>query len=242
MATILGIANEAANILGHSAITQDNYDNDENKLAKGLSERYSAAKRWVLRSYPWKDALKIVKIDADTITEAAADALYSITLSGASSYTGDTFRLYQKTSSPSVYYQAPAGTWTRQYSPPADFVRLRLVADVYGDVIQADYKGKLILSDQETVYAVYTYDMAESDIEQELATVIAARLAWKTARFMGQQEDIPDIRAEYQEAHVLAKAWDAQQDSTRSLKTHDWLVQMVSGHDLENRDRWPQMN
>lgn len=96
MATILEIANEAANILGHSGITQTEYDNASNKLAKGLSQRYESAKDWVLGSYPWKDAIKSEKIDADTIAEAAADTKYSITLAGASEYKGDTFRLFEK--------------------------------------------------------------------------------------------------------------------------------------------------
>ena len=91
-----------------------------------------------LGSYPWKDALKSEKIDADTIAEAAADTKYSITLSGASSYTGDTFRLFEKTSG--VYYEAPAVKWTRQYTPDSSLVRLRLVTDVHGDLVASDFE------------------------------------------------------------------------------------------------------
>ena len=59
MATILEIANEAANILGHSGITQTEYDNASNKLAKGLSQRYESAKDWVFRKLSLERCVKV---------------------------------------------------------------------------------------------------------------------------------------------------------------------------------------
>ena len=239
MATILEIANEAANILGHSGITQTEYDNASNKLAKGLSQRYESAKDWVLGSYPWKDALKSEKIDADTIAEAAADTKYSITLSGASSYTGDTFRLFEKTSG--VYYEAPAVKWIRQYTPDSSLVRLRLVTDLHGNLVSSDFERGLILSDEETIYAAYIYDLPETDMPYELGSVIAHYLAWKMARYMGQQEDIPDLRDEYLSCWRFARSWDAQQDSSRIFKSTEFLQEMVYGHASEASQRFPQM-
>jgi hypothetical protein len=239
MATILEIANEAANILGHSGITQTEYDNASNKLAKGLSQRYESARDWVLGSYPWKDALKTEKIDADTIAEAAADTKYSITLSGASSYTGDTFRLFEKT--PGVYYEAPAVKWIRQYTPDSSLLRLRLVTDLHGNLVSTDFQRGLILSDEATIYAAYIYNLPEADIPYEISSVIAHYLAWKMARYMGQQEDIADLRDEYLSCWRFARSWDAQQDSSRVFKSTEFLQEMVYGNSSGTAQRFSQM-
>ena len=239
MATILEIANEAANILGHSGITQTEYDTASNKLAKGLSQRYESAKDWVLGSYPWKDSLKTEKIDADTITESAADTKYSITLSGASEHIGDTFRLFQKSSG--VYYEAPPVKWTRQYTPDSSLVRLRLVTDVHGNLISSDFERGVILSDEATIYAAYIYDIPEANLPYEICSVIAHYLAWKMARYMGQQEDIDDLRDEYLSCWRFARSWDAQQDSSRIFKSTEFLEEMVYGNASPASQRFPQM-
>ena len=96
-----------------------------------------------------------------------------------------------------MYYEAPAVKWTRQYTPDSSLVRLRLVTDVHGDLVASDFERGVILSDEATIYAAYIYDLPESDMPYELGSVIAHYLAWKMARYMGQQEDIPDLRDEY---------------------------------------------
>jgi hypothetical protein len=231
MASILEIANNALIEVGESPVTQDEYDERLTKGAKVVSARYEACKRHVLRSYHWKDAETAVKIDADTITETAADTKYGITIGGATSYLGTTANLYLKTvGSPNIYYEAPVYGYVRNFTPPTDMLRLKMVLDINGQLEQSDYKSGIIVAHVETIYVAYTKDLDEASMDPSLSDSISLYLASKTARFLGAADEVDRLQADYFTAWRLAKSFDAQQDSSRRLNATDWLSErLLSG-------------
>jgi len=228
MATILGIANNALIEVGESPVTQTEYDNLLTKGAKVVSTRYEACKNHVLRSYHWKDAEAAVKIEATTITETAADTKYSITLGGANSYLGTTANLYLKTAgSPNIYYEAPVYGYVRNFTPPTDMIRLKMVLDINGQLEQSDYKSGVIVGNSDTIYIAYTKYLDEVSMDDTLADAVSLYLASKLARFLGAADEVDRLNSEYFTAWRLAKSFDAQQDSSRTLQASDWLSERL---------------
>jgi len=219
--TVLEIVNDALFEAKQSSVTQEEFDNDSNKSAIGSSARYGRIKRQVLASYPWKIAQRVIKIQAETITESAADTLYGITLAGAASYLGDTFRLYLKETG--VYYVAPVNKHIRQYVIPEDSIRVRMVADVHDDIILSNVAGGYIFADESEVYLTYIHDIDEEDIDETLGNVISLALATSLSSWFGEADMTDALEGRFRRAWRLAKNLDAQQDSSRVLESVEWL-------------------
>lgn len=226
MATVLDIVNEAIIWAKESPITQDEYDNDRTKAAKAASARYTSVKRQVLHSYFWRIAERSIRLEPETITEAAADTLYSITLAGADSYVGDTFRLYKKEDG--IYYVAPVFRYTRQFAKPEGLVRIRMMTDCYGDLIDSNVAGNYILSDEPEVYLTYTEDIGEEDINETLQGVIALALSTAIAHWLGQDDLARELNDRFITTWRLAKNADAQQDPSRIFQSTDWIDARVA--------------
>ena len=226
MASVLEIANDALIDVGESPVTQDEYDNQTTKGAKVVARRYERAKRQVLHSYHWKDAEKAVKVDADTILEAAADTKYGITIAGADSYLGANVNLYVTTTA-GTYYEAPVYGHTRQFTPPGDIIRLKTVFDIWGQKIESDFRAGIIMATADSVYITYTADLQEASMDDSLSNAISLFLASKIANFLGAADEIPRLQNEYFTQWKLAKSFDAQQDSSRVLQATDWLEQRL---------------
>jgi hypothetical protein len=224
MSSVLDIANRALTEVGESPITQEEFDNRSTKGAKIVSQRYDASKSQVLRSYFWRQAETVIKIEATTITETAADLKYGITVGGVDTYQGDTFVLYLKTAgSPNIYYEAPVYKYNRYFALPGDVVRLKLVTDVNSRLENYAFYGGKIAADTDTVYAVYTKDLDERDMDDHMADTISLHLAMKSARFLGASDDLPQITQDFFSEWRLAKSFDAQQDANRRLDAVGWL-------------------
>lgn len=247
MSSVLEIVNQSILNVGESPITQEEYDEDLTKAAKVVSARYPSVKKEALRSYPWRIAERRIRIEADIITEEAANAFYGITIDHDSAlHQGDTFRLILKTANDpidpgvtegNVYYQAEASQkWTRQYTLPEDNLRIRYVSEIYGDLEFYDYFSDKIHADTAEIFLVYTADIDEQDMDESLASVVAYLLSIKIARFLAVDEDMEAIKVEYVHAFRQAKTLDAQQDASRHFYSTDWLERRLSGSILSHFD------
>jgi hypothetical protein len=229
MSTIIEIVNDALMELGESPISEEMFENATNRGARVMASRYARAKSQVLYSYFWKNADKVVKVSPVTITEAAADLKYNITLAGANSYLGATANLYW--ASAGVYYEAPIYRYNRSFDMPSDLVRVKLVVDINGRLESYDYSGGQVQADSEAIYVLYTANIPESLIDEKLAYAISLKLALLSATFLGASDKLDNLEVKYNREWRLAKSFDAQQDSARGLHSVDWLEERLGGHD-----------
>jgi len=231
MGRILDIVNAAIFEVGGSPITQEEYDNDKTKAAIAVSGNYLRVKRSVLFHYPWRIAERQIRLEPETLTEAEADARYGITLAGAVSYTGPSFRLFLKSVTDGIgtYYTAPVAQYTRQFLLPEYMVRIRLVSDSSGMLVDSTVRGEYVLANDSEVYLTYTEDLDEADIDETLGSVIALSLAATIAPYMGEDERQPYLKQQALTAWRLAKNADAQQSPNRVFQSVDWLEGRLYG-------------
>ena len=226
MSTIISIVNQAIIRVGEGIVTQTQYTNRSTKAAYVMAELYDQAKQEVLKGYPWRIAQETVRIEPDELTEAEADAAFGITLAGASLYTGDTYKLVLKEAG--IYYVAPIIKFSYRYSLPEDLVRVKMVTDISGSLIQYDIQGQYILSDDLFIYLHYTKDIDESLMDFNLTNLVSLRLAWMACSYLGASEQLSDIRSEFILSLRNSKNLDAQQDASRVFQSTDWLDQRLS--------------
>ena len=64
-------------------------------------------------------------------------------------------------------------------------------------------------------------------MDDTLADAVSLYLASKLARFLGAADEVDRLNSEYFTAWRLAKSFDAQQDSYRTLQANDWLSERL---------------
>lgn len=228
MPTTISIVNQAILRVGEAIVTEGEYAAGSTKAARVIASLYAQCKEEVLKAYHWRAALVGAKLSPYELTEAAADTLYGITLAGAASYNGPTFRL-RLNSAGTHYIVSPVIKFDFQYAIPDDCVRIRMATDEYGDLIQYDVAGAYVQSSENPVYLFYTSALADTELPSDIAHLIALRVAWAACAYLGASDILPDIRAEYGVMLRGAKNLDAQQDASRSFDSGDWLIQRLRG-------------